>query len=159
MSKYIIRGGEQIRGDIKIKGAKNSVLTLLAACILADGRVTLHDCPHISDVDTMIAILKRLGCRISRRGDDVTVDSDGISSDKIPGNLASELRSSIFLLGSLLSRLKKAKVAYPGGCDIGLRPIDIHLAGLRELGVKIVEKHGYIDCDSTKAHRKYIFPN
>lgn len=156
MSKYIIRGGEQIRGDIKIKGAKNSVLTLLAACILAEGKVTLHDCPRITDVDTMIAILRKLGCKIYRQNDDITVDSDGISSDKIPGNLASELRSSIFLLGSLLSRLKKAKVAYPGGCEIGLRPIDIHLAGLRELGVRIVEKHGYIDCDSTKAHSSDI---
>ena len=152
MSRYIIRGGEPLCGDITIKGAKNSVLTLLAASILADGRVVLHDCPHIADVDTMIRILQKLGCRIYRNGDDVIVDSDGISSDKIPSGLASELRSSIFLLGSLLSRLKKAKVAYPGGCDIGLRPIDIHLSGLRELGVKIVEKHGYIDCDSTKAH-------
>ena len=152
MSKYIIRGGTPVAGDIRIKGAKNSVLTLLAACILADGKVTLHDCPHISDVNTMLAILERLGCRTSRTGDDVTVDSAGISGDKIPGGLASELRSSIFLLGSLLSRLKKAKVAYPGGCEIGLRPIDIHLAGLRELGVRIVEKHGYIDCDSTRAH-------
>ena len=152
MSKYIIRGGTPVAGDIRIKGAKNSVLTLLAACILTDGKVTLHDCPHISDVNTMLAILERLGCRTSRTGDDVTVDSAGISGDKIPGGLASELRSSIFLLGSLLSRLKKAKVAYPGGCEIGLRPIDIHLAGLRELGVRIVEKHGYIDCDSTRAH-------
>lgn len=152
MSKYIIRGGMPVAGDIRIKGAKNSVLTLLAACILADGKVTLHDCPHISDVNTMLAILERLGCRTGRTGDDVTVDSAGISGDKIPGGLASELRSSIFLLGSLLSRLKKAKVAYPGGCEIGLRPIDIHLAGLRELGVRIVEKHGYIDCDSTRAH-------
>ena len=152
MSKYIIRGGTPVAGDIRIKGAKNSVLTLLAACILADGKVTLHDCPHISDVNTMLAILERLGCRTNRTGDDVTVDSAGISGDKIPGGLASELRSSIFLLGSLLSRLKKAKVAYPGGCEIGLRPIDIHLAGLRELGVRIVEKHGYIDCDSTRAH-------
>lgn len=152
MSRYIIRGGEPLCGDITIKGAKNSVLTLLAASILADGRVVLHDCPHIADVDTMIRILQKLGCRIYRNGDDVIVDSEGISSDKIPSGLASELRSSIFLLGSLLSRLKKAKVAYPGGCDIGLRPIDIHLSGLRELGVKIVEKHGYIDCDSTKAH-------
>ena len=152
MSKYIIRGGTPVAGDIRIKGAKNSVLTLLAACILTDGKVTLHDCPHISDVNTMLAIMERLGCRTSRTGDDVTVDSAGISGDKIPGGLASELRSSIFLLGSLLSRLKKAKVAYPGGCEIGLRPIDIHLAGLRELGVRIVEKHGYIDCDSTRAH-------
>ena len=152
MSKYIIRGGEPLRGEITVKGAKNSVLTLLAACVLADGIVTLHDCPHITDVDAMIAILGKLGCRIKRSGDDVTVDSRDTACGRIPGGLASELRSSVFLLGPLLSRLKKAKVAYPGGCDIGLRPIDIHLSGLRELGVRINEKHGYIDCDSTAAH-------
>lgn len=151
MSKYIIRGGESLCGELTIKGAKNSVLTLLAACVLVDGTVTLHDCPHIADVNAMCAILEKLGCRIKRDGDDVTVDGSGISSGKIPSGLASELRSSVFLLGPLLSRLKKAKVAYPGGCDIGLRPIDIHLTGLRELGVRIVEKHGYIDCDSSRA--------
>ena len=156
MSKYIIRGGESLCGELTIKGAKNSVLTLLAACVLVDGKVTLHDCPHIADVNAMCAILEKLGCRITREGDDVTVDGTGISSGKIPGGLASELRSSVFLLGPLLSRLKKAKVAYPGGCDIGLRPIDIHLAGLRELGVKIVEKHGYIDCDSARAHASEV---
>lgn len=151
MSKYVIRGGERVCGDIKIKGAKNSVLTLLAACVLADGVIVLHDCPHITDVDTMLEILKKLGCKIVRNGDDVTVDSRDVSCGKIPCELASELRSSVFILGPLLSRLKKAKVAYPGGCDIGLRPIDIHLAGLRELGVKITEKHGYINCDSSFA--------
>src|SRR5699024_7276742 len=78
-------------------------------------------------------------------------DSSGLSSYKIPCDLAKELRSSIFLLGSLLSRLKRARVVYPGGCDIGLRPIDIHLAGLRELDIKIGEKHGHIDCDCTHA--------
>ena len=156
MSKYIIRGGESLCGELTIKGAKNSVLTLLAACVLVDGTVTLHDCPHIADVNAMCAILEKLGCRIKRDGDDVTVDGSGISSGKIPSGLASELRSSVFLLGPLLSRLKKAKVAYPGGCDIGLRPIDIHLTGLRELGVRIVEKHGYIDCDSSRARASEV---
>lgn len=156
MSKYIIRGGESLCGELTIKGAKNSVLTLLAACVLVDGKVSLHGCPRIADVDAMCAILEKLGCRIAREGDDVTVDGSGISCGKIPSGLASELRSSIFLLGPLLSRLKKAKVAYPGGCDIGLRPIDIHLSGLRELGVKIVEKHGYIDCDSTRARASEV---
>lgn len=156
MSKYIIRGGESLCGEITVKGAKNSVLTLLAACVLVDGKVCLHDCPRIADVDAMCAILERLGCGISREGDDVTVDGTGISCGKIPSGLASELRSSVFLLGPLLSRLKKAKVAYPGGCDIGLRPIDIHLAGLRELGVRITEKHGYIDCDSTRARASEV---
>ena len=109
MSKYVIRGGERLCGDIKIKGAKNSVLTLLAACVLADGVSVLHDCPQITDVDTMLEILKKLGCKIVRNDDDVTVDSRDVSCGKIPCELASELRSSVFILGPLLSRLKKAK--------------------------------------------------
>lgn len=156
MGRYIIRGGNELCGEINIKGAKNSVLTLLAASILTDEEVVLHDCPDISDVDTMIKILEKLGCRVKRENGDIIVNSQQICSGKIPCELASELRSSIFLLGSLLSRTKRAKVAYPGGCEIGLRPIDIHLAGLRELGIKIKEKNGYIECDCTKAHNAEI---
>ncbi len=152
MSKYIIEGGNKLCGALSVKGAKNSVLTLLAASILTSEKVVLHDCPDISDVATMLQILRKLGCKATCEGGTVQIDSSGISSFKIPCDLAKELRSSIFLLGSLLSRLKRARVVYPGGCDIGLRPIDIHLAGLRELGIKIGEKHGHIDCDSTRAH-------
>lgn len=156
MSKYIINGGNPIYGTFDVKGAKNSVLTLLAGCVLTQDKVVLHNCPHISDVNTMIEILKKLGCKIDRHDDDISIECKNICSSKIPCELASELRSSIFLLGSLLSRLKRAKVAYPGGCDIGLRPIDIHLAGLRELGIIINEDQGYLDCDCSKAHSAEI---
>lgn len=152
MSKYIIEGGNRLRGELDVKGAKNSVLTLLAASVLTEEKVVLRNCPNISDVETMLKILGKLGCKTQRDKDGtVIIDSSGLSSYKIPCDLAKELRSSIFLLGSLLSRLKRARVVYPGGCDIGLRPIDIHLAGLRELGIKIGEKHGHIDCDCTHA--------
>ena len=151
MKEYIINGGRMLEGTVDIRGAKNSILPLLAGCILTDEIIVLHDCPYISDVDSMIKILEGLGCKIIRNDRDLIVDSSGVYNSQIPSSLAKELRSSIFLLGSLLSRLKKAKVAYPGGCDIGLRPIDIHIAGLKELNIDIQEQGGFIICNSQNA--------
>ncbi len=151
MKEYIINGGRMLEGTVDIRGAKNSILPLLAGCILTDEIIVLHDCPYISDVDSMIKILEGLGCKIIRNDRDLIVDSSGVCNSQIPSSLAKELRSSIFLLGSLLSRLKKAKVAYPGGCDIGLRPIDIHIAGLKELNIDIQEQGGFIICNSQNA--------
>ncbi len=151
MKEYIINGGRMLEGTVDIRGAKNSILPLLAGCILTDEITVLHDCPYISDVDSMIKILEGLGCKIIRNDRDLIVDSSGVCNSQIPSSLAKELRSSIFLLGSLLSRLKKAKVAYPGGCDIGLRPIDIHIAGLKELNIDIQEQGGFIICNSQNA--------
>ncbi|MDE6758327.1 MAG: UDP-N-acetylglucosamine 1-carboxyvinyltransferase [Clostridia bacterium] len=151
MKEYIINGGRMLEGTVDIRGAKNSILPLLAGSILTDEIIVLHDCPHISDVDSMINILEGLGSKIIRKDRDIIVDSSGVCNSQIPSSLAKELRSSIFLLGSLLSRLKKAKVAYPGGCDIGLRPIDIHIAGLRELNIDIQEQGGFIICNSQNA--------
>ena len=151
MKEYIINGGRMLEGSVDIRGAKNSILPLLASSILTDEIIVLHDCPHISDVDSMIKILEGLGSKIIRKDRDLIVDNSGVCNSQIPSSLAKELRSSIFLLGSLLSRLKKAKVAYPGGCDIGLRPIDIHIAGLRELNIDIQEQGGFIICNSQNA--------
>lgn len=151
MKEYIIEGGLPLDGQVEVCAAKNSVLPLMAASILTDEIIVLHDCPDISDVDSMIKILEGLGSKIIKNGRDIIIDNSSVSVAQIPVSLAKELRSSIFLLGSLLSRLKEAKVAYPGGCDIGLRPIDIHIAGLRELGIEIQEQGGYIICNSQNA--------
>ncbi|MDE7337199.1 MAG: UDP-N-acetylglucosamine 1-carboxyvinyltransferase [Clostridia bacterium] len=151
MKEYIINGGRMLEGAVDIRGAKNSILPLLAGSILTDEIIVLHNCPYISDVDSMIKILEGLGSKIIRKDRDLIVDSSGVCNSQIPSSLAKELRSSIFLLGSLLSRLKKAKVAYPGGCDIGLRPIDIHIAGLKELNIDIQEQGGFIICNSQNA--------
>ncbi len=151
MKEYIINGGRMLDGSLDIRGAKNSILPLLAGSILTDEIVVLHDCPYISDVDSMIKILEGLGSKIIRNDRDLIIDNSGVCNSEIPNSLAKELRSSIFLLGSLLSRHKKAKVAYPGGCDIGLRPIDIHIAGLRELNIEIQEQGGFINCNSQNA--------
>lgn len=149
MSKYIINGGRKLRGTVCVQGAKNAVLPLFAAALLTDERVVIHNCPDLTDVSNMARILNSLGAETERRGDSVTIDTGYMRSHEIPSRLAGELRSSIFTLGALLGRAKKAKVAYPGGCDIGLRPIDIHLKALKEMNVRIADRYGYILCDAT----------
>ncbi len=150
MEKYVINGGNKLFGSVKIQSAKNSVLPILAAAVLTDGQVKILNVPHISDVANMIKILTRLGCKAEYQGEDILIDSSSANCFEIPSGLAHELRSSIFLLGSLVSRFKMAKIAFPGGCDIGLRPVDLHLTGLKRLGVEITEKNGYILCKCQK---------
>mgnify|MGYP000079110910 FL=1 len=150
MDKFIIEGGGKLYGRTEIQAAKNSVLPLLAASVLTDEQVTIRDVPAISDVENMLHILSELGCGISRTADSVIIDSVNAVSHEIPARLTKELRSSVFMLGSVLTRFRRAKISYPGGCDIGLRPIDLHLAGLKRLGVKIEEDKGYITCSCDK---------
>ncbi len=150
MEKYIINGGNKLYGSVEIQTAKNSVLPILAAAVLTDGKVTILDIPQISDVRNMVKILSRLGCRAEFCGNNLIIDSSVADCYEIPSELAHELRSSVFLLGSVVSRFKMAKIAYPGGCDIGLRPVDLHLTGLKRLGVEITEEKGYIICKCDK---------
>ncbi len=150
MEKYIINGGNKLYGSVEIQTAKNSVLPILAAAVLTDGKVTILDIPQISDVRNMVKILSRLGCRAEFCGNNLIIDSSVADCYEIPSELAHELRSSVFLLGSVVSRFKMAKIAYPGGCDIGLRPVDLHLTGLKRLGVDIIEENGYIICKCDK---------
>lgn len=149
MDKFLINGGRKLNGVIDIPCAKNSYLAILAACMLSKDSIILHKCPKFSDIDKMLEILSTLGCKIQRTDQDVYIDCSCASYYEVPQELAKVIRSSIFLLGAILSKLKKAKVSYPGGCDIGTRPIDLHLKGLRALNVKIVERHGFIECDAT----------
>ena len=150
MDKYIIDGGEKLYGKIEIQSAKNTVLPLLAASVLTDEPVKIRGVPMINDVENMLRILTEVGCKIRRQKDSALIDSSGAASHEIPTRLTKELRSSVFMLGSVLTRFRRAKISYPGGCDIGLRPIDLHLAGLKRLGVKIVEKDGYIHCEADR---------
>ena len=150
MDKYIIDGGEKLFGRIEAQSAKNTVLPLLAASVLTDEQVKIRGVPTIVDVENMIRILSELGCKIRRRSDCTVIDSSNAVSHEIPPRLTKELRSSVFMLGSVLTRFRKAKISYPGGCDIGLRPIDLHLSGLKRLGVEITEEGGYIECKADK---------
>ncbi len=150
MEKYVINGGNKLYGSVDVQTAKNSVLPLLAATVLTDEKVKILSIPDITDVKNMIKILSRLGCRTVFDGCNLIIDSSCADCYEIPSELAHELRSSLFLLGSVISRFHMAKIAYPGGCDIGLRPVDLHLTGLKRLGVDIAEENGYIICKCDK---------
>ncbi len=150
MDKYIVNGGNRLVGSVDIQTAKNSVLPILAASVLTDKKISVRNVPAITDVHNMVKILGCLGCRAVYVGDGVEIDASSADCYEIPSVLARELRSSVFLLGSVISRFHKAKIAYPGGCDIGLRPVDLHLNGLKRLGVRIEESNGYISCECDK---------
>ena len=150
MDKFIIDGGEKLYGKVEIQSAKNTVLPLLAASVLTDEQVKIRGVPTIADVENMLRILTELGCSVQRKKEYCVIDSSNAVSHEIPPRLTRELRSSVFMLGSVLTRFRRAKISYPGGCDIGLRPIDLHLSGLKRLGVEITEDGGYIDCKADK---------
>ncbi len=146
LGRLIISGGRPLEGEIKIQGAKNAVLPILAAAILTDEKCVINNCPALRDVDKTILILRDLGCEAIKNGSVITVDGSGIRDCRICENLMCEMRSSIIFLGAILTRCRRANVSMPGGCPIGLRPIDLHLKALRKLGVEITEEHGYINC-------------
>ncbi|MGN0106134.1 MAG: UDP-N-acetylglucosamine 1-carboxyvinyltransferase [Hominilimicola sp.] len=152
MGKLIIDGGEKISGEICVQGAKNAVLPILAATVMADGVCVIKNCPSLRDVDKTNLVLERLGCTVTREENAVTVDTRGMCDCRICEDLMREMRSSIIFLGAIISRCKRAVVSMPGGCPIGLRPIDLHLKALREMGVDIQEEHGYINCTAEKMH-------
>ena len=146
MEKIRIRGGRKLDGSIDIQGSKNGALPILAACVIADGVSVIHNCPVLTDVSAAVAILRHLGCVVTREGHTLTVDSRNISCYNIPVKLMREMRSSIVFLGSILSRMGKARLCAPGGCEIGLRPIDLHLSAFRSMGVDIDESSGDLFC-------------
>ncbi|WP_041721688.1 UDP-N-acetylglucosamine 1-carboxyvinyltransferase [Alkaliphilus metalliredigens] len=148
MSRFIIEGGKKLEGEMRVSGAKNSVLPILAATVLNGSLNVIHDIPNLSDVKVMTGILESVGCHVKREGNTMIVDSSELDNHEIPEHLVREMRSSIIILGAILSRCGKIKISYPGGCEIGPRPIDLHLKSLREMGTKIEEKHGYLICEA-----------
>lgn len=146
MSSYRIEGGRPLDGRLKVQGAKNSVLPILAATLLAPGQSIIHNCPDLSDVSGTLDILTLLGCRVAREEDTVTVDASALTRWDIPDHLMREMRSSVIFLGALLARLGAAELSYPGGCELGPRPIDLHLSALRALGAEIREEQGGLIC-------------
>ena len=146
MENLIISGGIRLDGKTRLQGSKNSSLPILAACAAVNGISVIHNCPRITDVDIAVAILERLGCKVSREGGTVTVDSGDINCSVIPEELMSEMRSSIIFLGALLARFGRGSATLPGGCEIGRRPIDMHIAAFRSMGVVIEESGGSMEC-------------
>ena len=150
MDKYVIDGGRKLYGTVALQSAKNSVLPLLAASILTEKRVVIRETPEITDVKCMAQILRELGADVRFSGGNAIIESADACCHEISSVLTGELRSSVFMLGSLLTRFHRALIAYPGGCDIGLRPIDLHLNALKQLGVSISERDGCIFCACEK---------
>jgi len=150
MGEYHIIGGRRLSGEIAVHGSKNAILPILAACVLNAGESRLTNCPNISDTLHTIDILKEIGCTVKCEGSTITVNSAMADRFEVSENLVRKMRSSIIFLGSLLTRFGAAKVSYPGGCVLGLRPIDQHLKGLRMLGATINDAHGFLNCTATR---------
>ncbi len=146
MDKFVIEGGERLKGTVKISGSKNAVLPVMAATILRKGQYAIGNVPRLKDVTTMIKLLEILGATIEWVGPDkLKIDSTGVGNHVAPYELVKEMRASQLVLGSLAGGLKRATVSYPGGCAIGERPIDLHLKGLAALGCDIKMREGYVD--------------
>lgn len=150
MKSYIIEGGKKLQGTVNISGSKNASLPILAATILNGCSSKLYNVPNINDTKITLQILKFLGCKIKHSDDKIEIDSGNIKKTEIPDYLMNKMRSTVVIAGALLGRFKKAIFSYPGGCDIGARPIDLHLKAFRKMGISIVEEEGYIKCLADK---------
>ena len=145
MPYYRVRGGNRICGKTSIGGGKNAALPILAALVLTKGQTILHNVPHIADIHLSIDILRHLGCRAELDNHTLTVTHDGITATALPAELVTKMRSSILFMGAMLGATGQVTIASPGGCQIGTRPIDLHLEGLRQMGVTIED-------DDTQMH-------
>ncbi len=148
MQNFVIKGGRRLNGSISVQGSKNSVLPILAATVLVKGVSVIHNVPALSDTLCTMKILRSLGCVVSKEGNTLVVDSTNVNSFEISESLMREMRSSVVFLGAIIGRVGKAIISPPGGCEIGLRPIDLHLYAIKRLGVNIEESYGKIVCVS-----------
>ena len=146
MSIWHIYGGNRMTGSTQVQGAKNAVLPIMAASVLAGSETVLHNVPDLKDVTITLRILRHLGCTAERDGDTVRIDSRGMNRDFIPHDLMRELRSSVIFLGAILTRFGTASLSMPGGCELGPRPVNLHLDALRALGAEVTERGGDIVC-------------
>lgn len=145
MPKLYIEGNHRINGEIEVQGAKNSVLPILSATILCRGTSIIKNCPILSDVDAALKILRHLGCICEADGNTVRVNADNVENFDIPEELMREMRSSVMFLGAILGRMKMAVICSPGGCELGPRPIDLHISALKQLGASVSEGHGCLE--------------
>ena len=148
MSRFQIEGGKPLFGSLEVQGAKNSVLPILAATLLVEGESVIRNCPDLTDVADTLEILRLLGCRVRREGGCVRVDASLLRGDTVPGELMGRMRSSVIFLGPLLARRGRACLALPGGCELGPRPINLHLKALSRLGARVLEEGGQVCCEA-----------
>ncbi len=152
MSMIAVEGGRRLCGEIAVQSAKNSVLPILAATILGEDVCVIHNCPRLSDVENAAEILRYLGCKVRWEANDLVVDTTTLDRYDIPEELMRQMRSSVIFLGAILVRCGRAEMSYPGGCELGPRPIDLHLAALRTLGADIRECAGDLSCRAVQLH-------
>ena len=162
MSKIIIDGNHELSGEIKISGAKNSAVALIPAAILAKSKSIIYNVPEISDIEYLIKIMELLNCKVEHKDDSLIIDSSKIQNKPIPEELSVQMRASYYFMGVLLAKFGKVEISFPGGCNIGARPIDIHIKGFEELGAKVeINKNRYtITADKLIGKKIYFdFPS
>jgi UDP-N-acetylglucosamine 1-carboxyvinyltransferase len=145
MDKIIIEGGHRLVGEVKISGAKNAALPIMAACLLAEGRCRLENLPHLRDIDTMAALLRHMGAEVDFTNGQADITADGVNDPSAPYDLVKTMRASALVLGPLLAKFGRARVSLPGGCAIGPRPINLHLKALEAMGAVIELEQGYVN--------------
>ena len=150
MSSYIIEGGKKLRGEVSVSGSKNASLPIIASTILNGGTTKLYNIPDIRDTRITLEILKYLGCKVKKSHGKIEINTKNMSDKEIPEHLMSQMRSTVVLAGAILGRFKEATFSYPGGCDIGARPIDLHLSAFKKMGINIEENYGFITCKCDK---------
>lgn len=150
MASYIIEGGNRLEGIVKISGSKNASLPIIAASILNGKKTKLYNVPDIHDTQVTLQILRYIGCNVNKNNDKIEIDSRYINKKEIPEHLMHQMRSTVVLAGAILGRFKEVTFSYPGGCDIGARPIDLHLKSFKKLGINIAEEYGFIRCSCDK---------
>ena len=144
MDKIHVTGNGPLRGVVRIAGAKNAALPVIAASLLSSEPLSLSNIPAVRDIDTCIKLLELLGCQVQREGTDLTVDSSTVDNVRAPYELVKTMRGAILLLGPLLARFGEADVSLPGGCAIGARPVDLHLKAFEAMGAELELKEGYV---------------
>jgi UDP-N-acetylglucosamine 1-carboxyvinyltransferase len=157
MDTIVIRGGKKLEGEVKISGAKNAVLPILAATLLTGGWNTISNVPKLGDIKTILKLLTELGVDVSEGQKSLRVNTENLKDSEAPYDLVKTMRASVLVLGPLVARLKRAKVSLPGGCAIGARPINFHLKALESMGVKVNIQHGYVEAKAKKIRGARIY--
>ena len=146
MKSYIIKGGKKLEGTVNISGSKNASLPIIAGTILSGKKIKLYNVPNISDTQITLKILENLGCNIKKNGGKIEINSNKMNKTNIPEDMMNKMRSTVIMAGAIIGRFHQVEFSYPGGCEIGARPIDLHLMAFKKLGINIEEKYGFIRC-------------
>ncbi|AIS53514.1 UDP-N-acetylglucosamine 1-carboxyvinyltransferase 3 [Thermoanaerobacter kivui] len=157
MEKFIIKGGKPLRGSVQISGAKNSAVAILPAALLADTPSVIDNLPDIKDIELLAQMIRHLGGKVEKKKHEIVIDPEGLNSFYPPRDLASQMRASYYLIGALLSKFNEAVIAMPGGCNIGVRPIDQHIKGFEALGAETTIEHGLIRIKAKKLVGNHIY--